>query len=74
MKVDVEEGKEKYYCVCGESKNQPWCDGSHENTGFLPLRFTPTAANIGICQCRRSKNLPYCDGSHKSAEVQNPVM
>ena len=63
MKVDVEEGKEKYYCVCGESKNQPWCDGSHENTGFLPLPFTPTKAN-----------LPYCDGSHKSAEVQNPVM
>lgn len=54
-----------WYCSCGQSKNQPFCDGSHKGTGFAPIKFTLEAQQtVAICQCRQSQNQPFCDGSH----------
>jgi CDGSH-type Zn-finger protein len=65
--VDVEAGKDYYWCACGRSANQPFCDGSHKDTAFTPLRFSVEgAAKKFLCQCKRTANPPYCDGTHNS--------
>ena len=56
-----------FWCACGLSKKQPFCDGSHKDTGITPLKFTVTAAEKKfLCGCKASKNKPFCDGTHKS--------
>lgn len=66
-KVVLEAGKTYYYCTCGHSANQPWCDGSHKGTGFAPKPFTAEKdGNAFLCQCKHSGNAPFCDGSHSS--------
>ncbi len=63
--IELTEGEEKYFCACGESKDQPFCDGSHRTTSFKPLPFTPEKTETAyLCMCKQSKNLPYCDGTH----------
>jgi CDGSH-type Zn-finger protein len=63
--VELEAGKNYHWCACGESKNQPFCDGSHKGTGFSPLPFTPKEnGSAHLCGCKHTKNRPYCDGSH----------
>ena len=59
--------KKKYaWCACGESKNQPFCDGAHKGTGFVPVIVdNEKDGNIAWCGCKVSSNSPYCDGSHK---------
>ena len=65
-RVAVEAGTHSW-CACGESKNQPFCDGSHRGSSFVPLRFTmEQSKEVSLCQCKATKNPPYCDGSHKS--------
>ncbi len=65
--IDVEAGKDYWWCACGKSKNQPFCDGSHKDTGLSPMAFTAQkAGDAWLCGCKASKNRPYCDGSHKS--------
>ncbi len=55
-----------YYCTCGESNNQPFCDGSHKGTEFTPQKFTITEKKkYAFCSCKRSEKEPFCDGSHK---------
>jgi CDGSH-type Zn-finger protein len=68
IRVQLEVGKEYYYCTCGLSKNQPFCDGSHKGTSFTPMKFKAEKADNWLCQCKRSKNIPYCDGTHKTLE------
>lgn len=63
--VELETGKEYYWCACGRSRNQPFCDGSHAGTDFTPLAFTPQKdGEAWLCRCKHSDNPPYCDGSH----------
>jgi len=63
--VEVEEGKTYYWCSCGKSKNQPFCDGSHEGTDFQPTAFTAEKTETAyLCGCKKTKNQPFCDGTH----------
>ena len=65
--LEVEEGKTYYWCSCGRSQNQPYCDGSHKGTGLAPLKHeVDEKKTIYWCQCKHSKNGALCDGSHKS--------
>ena len=65
-KVALEQGKKYFFCMCGRSKNQPFCDGSHRGSEFTPLAFEVTASKeYFLCRCKHSGNKPYCDGSHK---------
>ncbi len=64
--VDVEAGKSYFWCACGRSKSQPFCDGSHKGTDFSPVKFTAEESKtVYFCGCKQTKNPPLCDGSHK---------
>lgn len=64
--VELEENKTYYYCQCGLSANQPFCDGSHKGTGFTPLEFVAKeTGKAWLCRCKQTQNAPYCDGHHK---------
>jgi CDGSH-type Zn-finger protein len=63
--VEVEAGKEYWWCACGKSADQPFCDGSHKGSGFSPLQFTaPETKRVFFCTCKRTATMPLCDGSH----------
>jgi CDGSH iron-sulfur domain-containing protein 3 len=65
--VDVEEGSSYFWCACGKSQNQPYCDGSHAGTDFRPLMWTAQASETKyFCACKQTNAQPFCDGSHKS--------
>ncbi len=65
VKADLESGRTYWWCVCGRSGSQPFCDGSHAGTCFEPLAFTVDRdRKAALCQCKRTKTPPYCDGSH----------
>lgn len=56
-----------FWCACGRSLNQPFCDGSHQGTGFTPVQFKiDKEQDVWLCQCKHSENKPFCDGSHKN--------
>jgi CDGSH-type Zn-finger protein len=63
--IDVEDGKSYFWCTCGRSESQPFCDGSHKGTSFTPMKWT--AEEDGkkfFCGCKMSAGKPFCDGSH----------
>jgi len=63
--VELKEGEEYYWCACGRSKNQPFCDGSHQGTTIVPKGFKAAASGEAyLCMCKQTKNPPYCDGTH----------
>lgn len=65
--VEVEEGKSYFWCACGRSANQPFCDGSHKVTDFKPVKYTAEASKkVFFCGCKHSARQPLCDGTHKS--------
>jgi CDGSH-type Zn-finger protein len=65
--VDVVQGEIYWWCACGRSKEQPFCGGLHEDTGFEPLEWTAKRSRrVLFCTCKRTKNPPLCDDSHKS--------
>ena len=65
--VEVEEGKAYFWCACGRSKNQPFCDGSHEVTDLKPVRWKAEESGTKyFCGCKQTENQPFCDGSHKA--------
>jgi CDGSH iron-sulfur domain-containing protein 3 len=64
--VEVEAGKSYWWCACGLSKSQPFCDGSHKVTNFTPVEFKAEKnEKVFFCTCKRSSRKPACDGSHK---------
>ena len=63
--VDVEAGKSYWWCACGRSKNQPFCDGSHKGTGLEPHRFVAeSSGTFNLCGCKGTDDRPFCDGTH----------
>jgi len=65
--VDLKKGQTYYWCACGRSASQPFCDGSHKGTSFTPLAFTAEKDETAyLCACKQTKNPPYCDGTHTS--------
>ncbi|MCB1700420.1 MAG: CDGSH iron-sulfur domain-containing protein [Pseudomonadales bacterium] len=63
--IEVEAGKAYFWCACGLSQNQPFCDGSHKDSGFSPVRFdADKTGKVYFCGCKATANQPLCDGSH----------
>jgi CDGSH-type Zn-finger protein len=63
--VEVTAGKSYFWCACGLSQKQPFCDGSHKDTGLSPLKFTAEAdGKAFFCGCKQSAKAPLCDGTH----------
>ena len=54
-----------WWCACGRSKDQPWCDGSHEGSEFTPVEVKiEEKKRVAMCQCKRTGRSPFCDGTH----------
>lgn len=71
-KVSLNQGEDYYFCTCGRSQNQPFCDGSHAGTGFKPKPFkAEESGDAYLCQCKHSASSPFCDGSHKQFDKSN---
>ena len=65
LKVSVEAGKTYFWCSCGRSARQPFCDGSHKDTDLAPLAYEATESkDVFFCACKQTRNAPLCDGSH----------
>ena len=63
--VELEAGKTYYWCACGLSAKQPFCDGSHKPTSFVPLAYTAEVdGRAFLCGCKATQNAPFCDGTH----------
>lgn len=63
--VELTEGQTYHWCACGRSKDQPFCDGSHQGTGIGPVAFTAQKTGTAyLCGCKRTANQPFCDGAH----------
>ena len=64
---EVEAGKSYFWCACGKSASQPFCDGSHSGTGFTPVKYEATESKkVFLCGCKATGNPPLCDGSHNN--------
>jgi CDGSH-type Zn-finger protein len=64
--VMVEAGKRYFWCACGRSTKQPYCDGSHQGTGLTPVPFTAEASEeVWLCGCKSTAGRPFCDGTHE---------
>ena len=64
--VNVDPGKDYFWCACGQSKNQPFCDGSHKGSNFTPVKYTADISKtVYFCGCKATGTPPLCDGSHK---------
>jgi CDGSH-type Zn-finger protein len=67
LKIAVEAGKSYYWCACGKSAAQPFCDGSHAGGSFAPLAWTAEKdGDAWFCTCKQTTHAPLCDGSHKN--------
>ena len=63
--VEITAGRAYFWCRCGRSSNQPFCDGSHSGTEFAPIRYVPDRdGKAYFCGCKRTDNQPLCDGTH----------
>jgi len=64
--VDLKEGENYFWCACGLSQNQPFCDGAHKGRGDLKSQcfLVEVSKKAWLCGCKKTKNPPFCDGSH----------
>lgn len=63
--VEVEASKTYYWCACGKSAKQPFCDGSHHGSDFTPVKYDATESKtVHFCGCKHTANPPMCDGTH----------
>lgn len=63
--IEVEAGKTYFWCTCGQSSKQPFCDGSHKETSFEPMKYTAEESKrLFFCGCKATGNQPLCDGAH----------
>jgi len=68
-KIEVTEGESYFWCACGKSKNQPFCDGTHKGSEFAPVKYVAEETKtIAFCGCRKSGNAPLCDGTHRKTD------
>ena len=66
LPIEVEAGKSYWWCACGRSKNQPFCDGSHKGSAFSPIEYKAAEnTKAFFCACKHSGKKPLCDGTHK---------
>jgi CDGSH-type Zn-finger protein len=67
--VEVEEGQKYFWCACGKSANQPFCDGSHQGTDFTPMAYkAEQTRTLYFCGCKHTNGAPLCDGTHNGLD------
>jgi CDGSH iron-sulfur domain-containing protein 3 len=67
VKMALEAGKDYWWCACGLSQKQPFCDGSHKGSGLTPMKYTPEkSGDYWLCACKKSSKKPLCDGTHRT--------
>lgn len=65
--MDLEPGERCFWCACGRSENQPFCDGSHKGSEFTPVKYVAAKAEkVFFCCCKQTSTPPFCDGTHNS--------
>lgn len=65
--IEVEAGKSYWWCSCGKSQSQPFCDGSHKGSEFTPVEHKAAeTGTVYFCGCKNSKLGTLCDGTHKN--------
>ncbi|XP_057322919.1 CDGSH iron-sulfur domain-containing protein 3, mitochondrial [Microplitis mediator] len=75
FRMRIEAGKDYQWCLCGQSKSQPICDGTHRNI-FLKIKLRPIRFRVKetkdywLCNCKQTSNRPFCDGSHLREDIQ----
>ena len=69
--IEVESGSSYYWCSCGKSANQPFCDGSHKDSTFVPVKFeAEDTKTVYFCGCKHSSTKPFWDGSHSKLWIK----
>jgi len=67
IEVQLKKGETYFWCACGKSQNQPFCDGAHKGTEYTPVKFTADIdGSKWLCACKKTQNQPDCDGSHNN--------
>ena len=65
--VELEAGRSYFWCACGRSQNQPFCDGSHKGRSFVPRQFkAEESTTVWLCGCKQTQSSPMCDGTHNT--------
>jgi CDGSH iron-sulfur domain-containing protein 3 len=67
--ADVQAGRVYWWCACGRSQRQPFCDGSHKDTAFQPVEYRASeTGTVWFCGCKRTGSKPLCDGTHNGLQ------